>query len=277
MESGRPPSSKLDPDQLNRLDAAQGDLRDAVGGVHNLAQLLANVRVGPRAVEAVLPDVHTAATKIEATVRTLLELIAPNLPDRTAPEDLARWVAPRAEELARELGAARGKPVHAKQRLHLEQVLRRVSRELEAARALLELLDAAVRGSGVRVELAELLREATGSRAEETSGTVMVRLGAELAGEVLLNPRVAIALVGIGARLVAEGAQATPTVTVKAAGQEAFCLEIAAAPADGPSVTLPAPALIGPSVACALAAARASGTELVHRSDTHTVTLTWPA
>jgi hypothetical protein len=259
-----------------KLDAAQGDLRDAVGSVRNLAQLLSNVRVGPRAVEAVLPDVLAASRSIEGTVTTLLDLIAPHLEDRRAADELLEWTRPRAKELSEELARAAGKPVHAKQRLRLEQVLQRLSRELEATRALIELLDAAVRGSWVRIELAELIREATS--ADATAG-VDVRLSSTLEGEVLLNPRVALALVAIGARLVSEQASAIPTVRARSTGSgSSLSLAVADGNEGGTSlVNLAAPSLIEPSLACALAAARASGMQVEYESDRHSFTLTWTA
>lgn len=269
MESNRP-SSRPDIHQQKTLAAALGDLRDAVGAVRNLAQLLGNVRVGPRAVTAVVPDGRTTRASIEGAVRMVLDNVAPHLADPTPTEQLWGWVVPRASELEQELLQAREKPINAKQRLHMEQALRRLSRELDAARALLELLDSAVRGSWVRVGVSELLREATATREQRPSAGMEVRVGKQLEGDALLNPRVALALLGIGARLVGQDKRGTPAVTAHGSGAEGLSLEIGL---DGEgttsSVILAVPPLIEPSLACALAAAQAAGTDLSYAPDAH--------
>jgi len=276
MDSGRAPSSRPDPDQRRQLDAAQGDLRDAVGGVRNLAQLLQNVRVGPRAVQAVIPDVHGACARIEQVVSTLLDVIAPHLQAPEAIDELKSWMEPRVRELESELSLARNKPVNARQRLHLEHVLLRLSKELEAARQILDLLDDAVRGAPVRVDLAELMREAS-STGEQRTG-VPVALSPELGGEVFLSPRVAMTLIGIGARIVSEKANSTPALATGAAATDELTLVVRPGPAPGANVViLPAPPLIAPALACALAAARVSDTRLQYDANIPSFTLTWTA
>ena len=183
---------------------------------------------------------------------------------------------PRVRELESELAIAGNKPVNARQRLHLEQVLLRLSGELEAARQLLDLLDDAVRGSPVRVALAELMREAS-STGEQRTG-VQVALSPDLGGEVFLSPRVAMTLIGIGARIVSERAESTPALATAAAAADELTLVVRPGPApEANLVTLPAPPLIGPALACALAAARASDTRLQYDANIPSFTLTWTA
>ena len=272
MESGKPSSSSppSGEEQL-RLETARAELRDALGSVRNLAQLLHNVRVGPRAIQAVLPAVHGPCERLEESVRVLLEVVASRLPDRTAVDELIDYVAPRARELEHALAAAVDKPIGAKTRLQLESVVGRLSRELDAARALVDLLDDSVRGSAVRLELSELLREASKSEPAANSRPLAVRLEGQLEGDVTVNPRVAIALLGVGARLVSE-AGSTPRIAAGGAGAQ---LNIAPETGSGETVQLAALPVIAPTLACARAAALVSGAALSWDQETHSFTLAW--
>lgn len=259
METNRPASRPPSSDEQVRLEAARGDLRDALGSVRNLAQLLHSMRVGPKAISAVLPAVHDPVEHIEGSVRALLDVVAARLPSREATDELLAYVAPRARELSTVLADAMHKPLNARRRLHLEEAVTRLSRELDAARALVDLFDDAVRGSATRVDLAEIVREAAQPRETGSAGTVEVTVAPGIAGEVLINPRVAVVLLGMGARLVAQLGGATPHVSGRPGSRT---LEISAQPGEGETLILAAPPLVDPSLACAGAAADVAGTRL---------------
>ncbi|MBI3202766.1 MAG: hypothetical protein HYZ29_14600 [Myxococcales bacterium] len=250
MESGSP-SGK--PDEPQALEAALGHFRDALGSVKNLEQGLHSVRVGPRSIESVLPDVRDSCAAIESSAREVLDRVARRLPDRTAVDELLAWLGPRARELDRVLTAALGKPVNAKARLGLEQDVARLSRELEAGRALVDLLDDAVRGSRFPLDLAELVRHARVSR--DASAHIEARVAPGLSGEVLVNPRVCGLVMGIGASLVHQRSGSTPIVS---RGTDA-CLVIGVEGAGTEVVLLPTVTLLAPTLSCARAAARACG------------------
>jgi hypothetical protein len=275
MIHGRP-SSTAPPsgEEKLRLEDARAELRDALGSVRNLAQLLRSVRVGPRAIRAVLPAVHGPCGRLEESVRVLLEVVAVRLPDRAAVDELIEYIAPRAKELEAALASAMSRPLGAKTRLALENVVGRLSRELEAARALVELLDDSVRGSAVRLELSELLREAAESEPIASARPLSVRVESQLRGDVTVNPRVAIALLGVGARLVAD-AGATPLIAGGSEGDRE--LRIAPEGGAGNTVQLPALPVIAPTLACARAAAQVSGAHLRWDQQTHHFSLVWEA
>lgn len=268
MERGRPEGT---PDELARLDAERGHLRDALGSVRNLAQVLHSVRVGPRSIESVLPDVRDSCAAIESHTKTLLGAVAERLVERTATDELLAWMLPRTRELESELGAALGKPVNAKARLGLEQVVTRVSRELEAGRALVDLLDEAVRGGRVQLGLAELLRHAHVSR--EDGDRIEVRVAPDLAGEALLNARVCSLVLGVGASLLRERGIVAPLVRLGSGA----ALSMAADTTAGDAVSLPTLPLVGPTLACAEAAARACGARIDWDSSIPRFTLHLPA
>ncbi len=259
MENTRPASRPPSAGEQLRLEAARGDLRDALGSVRNFAQLLHSMRVGPKAISAVLPAVQAPVEHIERSVRALLDVVAARLPDRKAADELLAYIAPRARELSHELTEAIDKPLNARRRLHLEEVVTRLSRELDAARALVDLFDDAVRGSSMRLDLAEIVREAARAREAAAVGTVEVTVAPDIAGEVLVNPRVAVVLLGMGARLVAQLGEGTPHVSGRPGSTT---LEISARPTTGDKIVLAAPPLVDPSLACAGAAANVAGTRV---------------
>lgn len=257
MERGKPDDPPLDAPA--RLEAARGHFRDAVGSVQNLAQLLHSVRVGPRAIESVLPDVRDSCVSLEQHARTLLEAVAVALPERSAVDELLSYLVPRAHELEKGLALALGKPVNAKARLGLEQAVTRLSRELDAGRSLVDLLDEAVRGGRVRVELAELLRHGRASR--EDGERIEARVASPLSAEALVNPRVCSLLLGIGARLVHALRGSAPQIRLEA-GASGPRLLIEAAGDVGELVSLPTLPVVAPTLACAAAAARLGGAQL---------------
>lgn len=268
MERGRPEGT---PGEPARLEAERGHLRDALGSVRNLAQVLHSVRVGPRSIESVLPDVRDSCAAIDSHAKTLLDSVAARLPDDAAPDELLAWMLPRTRELECELGAALGKPVNAKARLRLEQVVTRVSRELEAGRALVDLLDEAVRGARVQLDLAELLRHAHVSR--DDGDRIEVRVAPDLVGEVSLNARVCSLVLGVGASLLRERGTSAPLVRL-GTGRS---LTLAADDAAGEVVSLPTLPLVAPTLTCAETAARACGARLDWDSSVPRFTLHLPA
>jgi len=261
MESDKPDEG---PDPRARLEAARGDLRDALGSVRNLAQLLHSVRVGPRAIESVLPDVRDSCARIGALSRTVLDTVAGWLPERKAADELLAWMLPRAEALEAELARSSGKPVNAKTRLALEHAVTGLSRDLEAARALIDLLDDATRGNHVQLALADLLR--TGAAARDDVERVEARAAPGLGREVTLNPRACSLVMGVGARLVSDAGRGKPLIRLES-GPSGQQLVVESSGAAGDAVSLPTLPLVGPTLGCVEAAARACGARALWEPD----------
>jgi hypothetical protein len=278
MDSGRPPSSRPTAEERERLEAARGGLRDALGSVRNLGQLLQSLRVGPKAIQSVLSAVHASCRPIEGWMREQLAIVAAGLGDRRAVDELLDYAAPLVRELETELALAQAGPLNAKVRLRLERMVLPLSRKLDAARALAELLESAVHGHAVRVSLPELLREAAKGPDGVTGGgeTVPVMLRIPTGGEVIANPRVAVALLGAGARLVADGSNGTPHISVVPSGSDQIRLVASPIGVGGEPVTLVAPWIIDPTLTCIDAAARASGAEVRWNATKHEFSLTCP-
>ena len=60
MKSGLPPSSHAFVRGTAALETERGNLRESLGGLRNLAQLLHSLRVGSRPLSSVMPDARDA-------------------------------------------------------------------------------------------------------------------------------------------------------------------------------------------------------------------------
>ena len=268
MPSGKPPpESRTDPLGSAELDAARGTLREALSALRNFAELLHSVRVGSKALISVLPDVAAGCAPMRATVDGLLAAVASRVGLAPATLALQAYFAPRLQHLDEELAAAAHRPLSAKSRLALEQVITRLSLELDTARGLLDLLVEAVSGRSVPVDLAELVQQSfagppsggSWNREHIVATMSFVRTDAE----VELNPRIATALVALGVELVAESGQGTPHVLVdqNPTGCYRVNIERREVP-DGEDLILIARGVIEPTLTCLRAVADISGVTL---------------
>jgi hypothetical protein len=269
MQSGKPPpESRSDPLGTAELNGARGTLREALSALRNFAELLHSVRVGSKALTTVLPDVAAGCAPMRATVDSLLAAVATRAGAREATEALSAYFSPRLALLDRELSAAGERALSAKLRLSLEQVITRLSLELDTARGLLDLLVDAVSNQAVRVDLAELVQQSFagppsgGSWNREHIVATMSFVQAEI--EVELNPRIATALFALGVELVAHGGEGTPHVLVDQDEAGRHRVHIApSARRDGEDLILIARGVIDPTLTCLRAAAAISGVSLV--------------
>jgi hypothetical protein len=271
MQSGKPPpESRTDPLGSAALDAARGTLREALSALRNFAELLHSVRVGSKALISVLPDVAAGCAPMRGTVDGLLAAVAVKPGLAEASQALQSYFAPRLANLDQELAAAAHRPLSAKSRLGLEQVITRLSLELDTARGLLDLLVEAVSGRSVPVELAELLQQSfegppsggSWNREQIVATISFVRADAE----VELNPRIATALFALGVELVAHRSPGAPHVVVDRdpAGRQRVNIERcadASVPA-GDELILIARGVIEPTLICLRAVADIAGVSL---------------
>lgn len=264
MQSGNPPpESRTDPLGSVALDAARGTLREALSALRNFAELLHSVRVGSKALISVLPDVAAGCAPMRATVDGLLAAVASKPGLAEASGELQAYFAPRLTHLDQELAAAAHRPLTAKSRLALEQVITRLSLELDTARGLLDLLVEAVSGRSVPLDLAELLLQSFAGppsggswNREQITGTMRI-VQADV--EVELNPRIATALFALGVELVAQRGPGALQVVVDRDPTGRHCVNIerralGTSPA-GEDLILIARGVIEPTLSCLRAVA----------------------
>jgi len=282
MQSGKPPpESRTDPLGSGELDAARGTLREAQSALRNFAELLHSVRVGSKALIAVLPDVAAGCAPMRSTVDGLLAAVAGRTGMAEASFALQDYFAPRLLHLDQELAAAAHRPLSAKSRLGLEHVITRLSLELDTARGLLDLLVEAASGRSVPVDLAGLLAEAFagppsgGSWKREHIVATMSIVEADV--EVELNPRIATALFALGVELVARGGPGTPHVLVDRDQAGAYRVNIERRTVAGSDdLVLIARGVIDPTLTCLSAIARVSGVSLAWDERTPSLQFAFP-
>jgi len=160
MQYGQPPSWRPDHEQI-RVEAYRGTVRDALGGLRNLEQLLGSLRVGPRALLSVFPDVQACCNPLADAISGLSAIVAADL-EGTASivAALSRSAQTRVGELSAAFDSVRHASFNAKARLRLEEQVVATSRDIEAIVELIDLLGEVAWGRRMQVSLTEVAREA---------------------------------------------------------------------------------------------------------------------
>jgi hypothetical protein len=262
------PNLGLGASQGDAHSTAQGILRNALGALRNLAELLRSTRVAPKAVSSVLPHVVEAFTPMrEATGYLLAGLSSPSLDDgRIALHD---FLQPRLSLLEEALREAAPKPMGAASRIRLEEIVGKCSFELDAARELLQMLEESGSERSVYLKPTELVREAFASPPSargDQEGICAVLTSRSDGLEIDTNPRVAMTLLALGVELVAQGKTPSgdPTLSIHADPRTGGCrIEVTRFPhATGEPLILIPRGLIEPTLPCLRVAARMGGGKL---------------
>ena len=261
MATARPPSQ---PPRDTAMDAARGTVRDALGSLGNLALLSGSAKVGSKAIAGVLPDVLASCGPTREALVTLIEGLRRSLPSPRVPDELETFALPRVDELEAELTfrVSNKEPLRAPDRLGLDRVLGRLSRELDAVQSLLELLEVAAYESPFPFKVADLLRQrlpaSPSGRRPARRFTARLSLTEPLP-EVLLKPRAFSTLVGAAAELLSDpGGSPGISIAVQNGIVEVYVSGSAAA---GAELVVWGYGVISPSADAIRAAAELSGVE----------------
>lgn len=268
MKSGLPPSSHAFVRGTAALETERGNLRESLGGLRNLAQLLHSLRVGSRPLSNVMPDARDACDPLRHAMGEILAATQSVLGESEATSSLQAYVTPRLAELEAALTLASQRPLSVKMRLSLEECVTRLSQELDTARGLFDLLGDSISGRPMRLDVLELARQSFsgppsgGSWPRETLVATLARTKAGL--EVEVDPRVATALIAFGVELVANARDATQVPRILVQATEGGChISIErAGPSEGEDLMLLRRGVIAPTLPCVAAAARANGAVL---------------
>lgn len=268
MKSGFPPSSHALARRSSALDIERGNLRESLGGLRNLAQLLHSLRVGSRPLSTVLPGARDACDPLRSAMTQILAAADTALGDRAATSSLESYVSPRLAELEAALTDAAQRPLSVKMRLSLEERVTRLSQELDTARHLFDLLADSIAGSAIRLDVLELSRQ---SFAGPPSGgswpreTLVATLSGDDSGlEVEVNPRATTALIALGAELVTDPQDPTRVPSIRVSPLENGCRIVIerGGTAAGEELMLLRRGIVPPTVPVVTAAARANGARL---------------
>jgi len=169
MFYSQPPSWYPDPDSRGRVDTARGAVRDALGGLRNLEQLSSSMRVGPRSLSSVLPDVLASCVPLRDGLDELMTAVATHRIDsHVALSSLRTYGMPRIDELTELLSFSQRQPMQARNRLKLQHAVGRLARELGLVAELVDFLGLSVWSDAMAVTMQDLLLEAF--RSSEPTG-----------------------------------------------------------------------------------------------------------
>lgn len=281
MKSGLPPSSHASAHRAAGLDIERGNLRESLGGLRNLAQLLHSLRVGSRPLSNMLPDARDACDPLRHSMSQILAAAQASLGAHDATGSLDQYVAPRLDELEAALTEAALRPLSVKMRLSLEERVTRLSQELDMARGLFDLLADSIAHSPIRLDVLELSRQSfTGppSGGSWPRETLVATLSGDDSGlEVEVNPRATTALIALGVELVADPTDATRIPNIRVSPTELGCVIVIERRTDGvgEDLMLLRRGVIPPTVPVVTAAARANGARLEFDPDLGRFALTF--
>lgn len=268
-----PPASSRSVDP--RLASASGVIRDTLGAIHNLVHLLGSVRVGPKGLARVIPDVQASCNQMIAAIREVVSTTEGSKIGSKAVSDAGAIVAARMKDLERALGLAKKSGLRAADRLSLERTVAAIARDMDGVLELVELLSEASATGSVPVDVTDVIRESAVrsdqalGRSKRLSVTLTIPDTPVIAR---VNPRLAMRLFAFAAALAAQKARGVHA-SIRATGENCV-LHITPPASDGTAVIVAAPRLIAPSADCVAAVARAAGARL-DRED-RAVTLTLP-
>jgi hypothetical protein len=281
MKSGLPPSSHAFVRGTAALETERGNLRESLGGLRNLAQLLHSLRVGSRPLSNVMQGARDACDPLRHAMGEILAAAQSLLGESDAADSLKAYVTPRLEELEAALTQASQRPLSVKMRLSLEECVTRLSQELDTARGLFDLLGDSIAGRPMRLDVQELSRQSFSGPPSGGSWpreTLVATLSPNAAGlEVEVDPRVATSLIAFGVELVADPKDATQIPRILVTPTEAGChiLIERGTPAAGEDLMLLRRGIITPTLPCVAAAARANGAVLDFDPSTNRFSLTF--
>jgi hypothetical protein len=263
------------------LEAARGTLRESLGALHNLDQLLKSIRVGPKAIGSVLDDVNAACAPMRQAASELLTAIGKQPAAREACHALDLFFTSRVEELGRELSRARQQRMNAKNRLALERVVSRLWQELDTASGLITLLHQSIWSPSIRIDMGGLIQETTVHRMDSANGVTIEATLAQVEGsvEASVRPRVAIGMLAHGVTLVA-GARpersppVNPTIVVDSLAGGCR-LNVVDRQERGTPVAIPACRIIGPTLPSLAACAELAGARIEHAADNSKFAIFW--
>ncbi|MFO7181544.1 MAG: hypothetical protein DIU78_022775 [Pseudomonadota bacterium] len=267
MISDRQTAPGIDPSLADLMANAHGTLRDALGALRNLAQLLQSRMVAPKSLASVLPDALEACGPMRISTYTLLDALGTKstvLPARAA---LEAFFSPRLAELEAALAEAMKRPLGAAARLKLEEVVLQTSFEFDAGRELLQMLEDAAFGRTIRVDPCDLVRafaRPPSVHAEGREVVCAIMSTHDFGEEIEINPRMAVTLVTLGIELVGRRAgSGEPNLSISGYGSPVCTIRIKRKPlATGEPLLLTSRGIIQPTVPCLRAAAELSGGRL---------------
>ncbi len=239
---------------------AWGPVRDAVAALHNLEMLLKSPRVSAKTLTSVLPEFLASCAKLRDAFT--LRSGERSRDAQAARSVLCDFTVGRIDELESAMRGAIGAEVETRTRLSLEQVVTRVSVDLDAAAELLDLAERAENAAPTELSVRGLARVSLSASGNHADGEIAVRFD-DRSHECVLSadPHVLTRLIAFAAARAHAGGAQEVALRVDCEGDQARILVEAAGAADAALPTFPTRLArrIDATDAVVEAAARAAG------------------
>jgi hypothetical protein len=252
-------------DSGSQLRNALGALKDTIGAVGNLDELLRSPRVAPKAVSAVLPDMAATLPALRAELEATQALLAGRFDPRSV-EQVCAFILDDVAALTQALAEAtpNQRALTASTRLALERKVDKLQQRLLGALPLCELLVELWREPSLPIDVHELLvllRQGDQSHGLRGEALQVTLRASEVPVWLRCSPRAALTMIAVGAGLLRDeqpsGGLRIEVGTQAGVGRTA--LTLLPHPPDVPLFKLVVPPVVAPTRSCLEAAATAIG------------------
>jgi len=140
------------------FDTAQGYVRDGLASLRNLENLLKSPKIGPRALEKAVAQIHAGCSPFRDALVSIVDMVGSRKAELPV-GSLSDFARDRVDQLCHAVSNAAKKDMGAKSRLRLERQITEVLPDLDVVRELIDLLDSATYSAPTELDLNALLWE----------------------------------------------------------------------------------------------------------------------
>lgn len=270
----------VEPSSLQTVDDAFGVIRDAIAALANIETLLRSPKIGPKALQAVVPGLVDQRKPVSEAIEILVAHLYAYEEARPAVDALVTFVDARRKGFAEAVDRAVLGLYTARGRLGFQNEVERLLSELRTQQQLTELLLTATQAQATYIDLRQAIEQAFLS-SKRGASLRMPAVSAVLAlpdarFPLYASPAILMSLITLAVGLVHRATGAKPSLYAESCSNGSMALVVSDAPAEGDWLSLNPPELIPPVIACAKAAARMGGGEISIGAGEREVVLRWP-
>lgn len=270
----------LEPSSLQSVDDAFGVIRDAIAALLNVETLLRSPKIGPKALQAVVPGLKDQRDPVTLAVEFLVAHLYVHEEARPAVDELFGFIEGRRKEFAEAVDRAARGLYTARERLAFQNEVERLLSELRTQQQLTELLLTATQAQATYIDLRQAIEQAfLSSKRGASLRTPAVSAALALPDArfpLYASPAILMPLITLAVGIVHRATGAKPSLIAESSSNGSMTLVISDAPAEGDWLAVHPPELTPPVIACAKAAARMGGGEISISEDEREVVLRWP-
>lgn len=278
--------SRLSPAELNGFETvndAVGVLRDGLAAVANVETLLRSPKVGPKALERVIPGLQESRGRVTEALAALSAYLGQNETIRPALREVLACLTERRQRFGAAVDRATKGVYTARERLAFQAAVEQFRAEGRTFDELLRLLIGATHSQPMDIDLRAAIEHAfLSSQRSALLGhydpRVAIAVSVPHSGCIVhAQLMVVMPLVVLAVAIVYRATGKNPTILAKRTGDGWVRIVVSDSTLSGEIFTLQPPIVIPPVVPCATAAARACGGVFEIGPDGRSVEMRWPS